>query len=67
MNGISREPTELEKELNEIRGTYEAYRHETGIDNVKRQEELARYQRDVNQLTATVAKANAKIAFLEGQ
>ena len=67
MNGISREPTELEKELNEIRGTYEAYRYETGIDNVKRQEELARYQRDVNQLTATVAKANAKIAFLEGQ
>ena len=67
MNGIFREPTELEKEALRIRGTYGAYRYEAGIDNVKRQEVLARYQRDVNQLTATVARANAKIAFLEGQ
>ena len=67
LNGIVREPTELEKELEEVRGNFEAYRKEMGVDTVKLREEALQYQREASQLGAALAKANARIEFLSGE
>ena len=42
------------------------YRKEMGIDTVKLREEVAQYQKETNQLNAALAKANAKIEYLNG-
>ncbi|KAI5123451.1 hypothetical protein M0805_008822 [Coniferiporia weirii] len=64
VNGHAPEPSELEKELEEIRSSFDAYRQEMGVDSVKLREEATQYQREANQLGAALAKANAKIEFL---
>lgn len=66
VNGIVREPSELEKELEEVRSNFDAYRKEMGVDSVKLREEAVQYQREASQLGASLAKANAKIEFLQG-
>ena len=66
VNGIHHEPSELEKELEETRESFDAYQREMGIDTVKLREEVAQYQRETRQLSTTLAKANAKIEFLNG-
>lgn len=58
---------ELERELEEIQSSFEAYGHEMGIDAAKLREEAAAYRREVNQLRAALVKANAKIEFLSGE
>ena len=63
---IIREPIELEKEPEEVRGNFEAYRKEMGIDTVKPREEVLQHQREASQLGAALAKANARIEFLGG-
>lgn len=67
MNGHSHEPSELERELQELQSNFDAYRHEMGIDAVKIREEAAAHQREANHLRASVVKANAKIDFLSGE
>ncbi|KAL5482794.1 MLP1_9 [Sanghuangporus weigelae] len=64
VNGSVREPTELEKELEEVRTNFEAYRKEMGVDTIKLREEVLQYQRESSQLGAALAKANARIEFL---
>lgn len=66
VNGVAREPTELEKELEEARNNFEAYRKEMGVDTIRLREEVIQYQREASQLSASLAKANAKIEFLNG-
>lgn len=66
VNGHTPEPSELEKELDEIRKDFSAYREEMGIDTIKLREEALQYQREANQYGAALAKANAKIDFLNG-
>ena len=66
LHGI-REPTELEKELEEVRRKFETYRKEMGIDMVKLREEVLQYQLKAGQLGAALAKANARIEFLSGE
>lgn len=67
INGRAHEQPELERELEEMQNTFEAYRHEMGIDAAKLREEAALYQREANHLRAAVVKANAKIDFLSGE
>ncbi|KAI0953616.1 hypothetical protein AcW1_007790 [Taiwanofungus camphoratus] len=55
---------DLEKELADIQNQFEAYRTEMGVDSVRLREEVVAAQREANQLQATLAKANAKIEFL---
>ena len=38
-----------------------------GTDTVKLREEVLQYQREVSQLGAALAKANARIEFLSGE
>ena len=58
--------SELAKELAEVQSQFESYRTEMGFDSVKLREELASAQREVGQLGAALAKANAKIEYLNG-
>ena len=67
VNGINREPSDLERELEETRSNFDAYQREMGIDTEKLREEVAQYQRETSQLGAALAKANAKIEFLNGK
>ncbi|KAG5646523.1 hypothetical protein DXG03_003290 [Asterophora parasitica] len=52
------------KELAEVQTQFEAYRLEMGIDTGKLREDLVSAQREVGQLGAALAKANAKVEFL---
>lgn len=66
VNGRSQQPTDVEKELEDMRTNFDAYRHETNVDTSKLREEVQTYQREYSQLSAALAKANAKIDFLNG-
>lgn len=65
-NATSHPPSDLQKELHEVQTNFDAYRHEMGIDTIKLREELVAYQREASQLGSALAKANAKIDFLNG-
>ena len=69
LNGavVATEPTDLARELEEVTGQFDAYRKEMGIDSGRLHDELIAAQREVNQMGAVLAKANAKIEFLTGQ
>jgi nucleoprotein TPR len=57
----------LAKELSEIQGQFEAYKTETNYDSGRLRDELIAAQREVNQMSAALAKANAKVEFLSGK
>ncbi|TDL22268.1 hypothetical protein BD410DRAFT_789007 [Rickenella mellea] len=56
--------SDIAGELHEVQTSFDAYRHEIGIDTIKLREEALNYQREANQLGAALAKANAKIEYL---
>ncbi|KIM43182.1 hypothetical protein M413DRAFT_9931 [Hebeloma cylindrosporum] len=59
--------SDLAKELLEIQGQFEAYKTETNYDSGRLRDELMAAQREVNQVSAALAKANAKVEFLSGK
>jgi nucleoprotein TPR len=59
--------TDLARELEDVHGQFDAYRKEMGIDSGRVRDELVAAQREVNQMGAVLAKANAKIEYLTGQ
>ena len=69
LNGavLTTEQTDLARELDDVHGQFDAYRKEMGIDSGRLRDELIAAQREVNQMGAVLAKANAKIEYLTGQ
>lgn len=69
LNGavVTTEQTDLARELEEVSGQFDVYRKEMGIDSGRLRDELIAAQREVNQMGAVLAKANAKIEYLTGQ
>ena len=59
--------SDLAKELVEVQEQFEAYKTETNSDSSRLRNDLIAAQREVNQLGASLAKANAKIDYLSGQ
>ncbi|TFY64347.1 hypothetical protein EVJ58_g2677 [Rhodofomes roseus] len=57
--------TNLQKELVEAQTQLEMYQNEMGMDSVRLREEVVLAQRDANQLRVLLAKANAKIEFMD--
>lgn len=57
---------EIAKELQQVQSQFNAYREEMGVDSVKLREEAAAAHREVGQLTASLAKAQAKVEYLQG-
>ncbi|KII91087.1 hypothetical protein PLICRDRAFT_28915 [Plicaturopsis crispa FD-325 SS-3] len=55
---------DLAKEFVEVQNQFEAYRTEMSVDSVRLREEAIAAQREVGQLGAALAKANAKIEYL---
>ena len=55
------------RELEDVHGQFEAYRKEMDIDSGRLRDELIASQREVNQMGAALAKANARIEFMSGQ
>jgi nucleoprotein TPR len=53
--------------LTEVQSQFDAHKTVTGIDSVMLRDDLVVSQREVAQLSATLAKANAKIEFLAGE
>jgi nucleoprotein TPR len=58
--------SDLAKELAEIQEQFDMYRAEMGVDSVRLREDAVAAQREVAQLTAKVAKANAKLEITGG-
>ena len=67
LNGVVRESTELEKELEVVRSNFEAYHKEMGVNTVKLCEDVLQYYHGASWLGAALAKANARIKFLSGE
>ena len=65
--GVTTGQTDLAKELEDVHGQFETYRKEMGVDSGRLRDELITAQREVNQMGAALAKANAKIEYLTGQ
>lgn len=55
------------EDTSDTQNTLEAFKHELTIDSVKLREEVMSYQREVGQLGAALAKANAKVDTLNGK
>lgn len=53
-------------ELHEIQSQFETYKKEIGLDSSRLRDDLIASQREVGQLSAALAKANAKTEFLSG-
>ena len=66
-NGSPGVSGELAQELAEVQGQFSAYKLEMGIDSGRLREDFIADQREVNGLSAALAKANAKIEFLSGK
>ncbi|KAF8903177.1 hypothetical protein CPB84DRAFT_810991 [Gymnopilus junonius] len=64
INGAVGDESELAKELAEIQGQFEAYKTETNVDSGRLRDELSGAQRELNQMGAALAKANAKVEYL---
>ncbi|KAH9948873.1 hypothetical protein B0H21DRAFT_731535 [Amylocystis lapponica] len=58
---------ELAKELSEIQSQFDAYRTEMGVDSERLREDALAAQREANKLSASLAKAQARVDFLEGR
>ena len=71
-NGVSaldeqmRDDAESARELVEIRSQFETYKTEMGVDSEKLREELISSKHSASQMSAQLAKANAKIENLTG-
>lgn len=59
--------TNLEKELVEVQNQFDRYRLEMGVDSGRLRDDLMAAQREVNSMSAALAKANAKVEFLSGK
>lgn len=55
------------QELAEVQSQFEAYKAEMGEDSIRLREELLVVQRETGQLGAALAKANAKVEYLNGE
>ena len=55
------------QELSDVQSQFEAYKVEMNVDSVTLREEVLTSQREASQLGATLAKANAKIEYLNGK
>ncbi|KAI0699945.1 hypothetical protein C8T65DRAFT_709807 [Cerioporus squamosus] len=58
------EPSELQKELEDVQKQFEVYRMEMGIDSTRLREETLAAQREATKLGTALAKANAQIEVL---
>ncbi|TFY79631.1 hypothetical protein EWM64_g4383 [Hericium alpestre] len=56
--------SEIAKELAEVNSQFEMYKLETGVDSSRLREDLISAQREIGQLGAALAKANAKLDFM---
>ncbi|KAJ3503028.1 hypothetical protein NLJ89_g8615 [Agrocybe chaxingu] len=61
---ISAPPNDLAQELVEVQSQFDAYKLEMGVDSSRLRDELIVAQREVNTMSASLAKSNAKIEFL---
>lgn len=59
--------TDVARELAETQSQFESYKSEMGEDSGRLREDIVVSQREVGQLNAALAKANAKIEYLSGQ
>ncbi len=60
------EPSELQRELEDVQKQFEVYRMEMGIDSTRLREETLAAQREATKLGTALAKANAQIEVLTG-
>lgn len=60
-------PSDLVAELEDVQAQFESYKVEMGMDGEKLREHLAQAQRQLGQANAALAKATAKIEFLDGK
>ena len=68
LNGVvTTGQTDLARELEDVHGQFDTYRKEMDVDSGRLRDELIAAQREVNQMGAALAKANAKIEFLTGR
>ncbi|KAG9315951.1 hypothetical protein JVU11DRAFT_3605 [Chiua virens] len=58
---------DLVSELEDVQAQFESYKVEMGMDAGKLREDLAQAQRQLGQANAALAKATAKIEFLDGK
>ena len=58
--------TDIARELAETQSQFDAYRKEMGMDSSKLRDDLTASQREIGQLAAALAKANAKNEFMAG-
>ncbi|KDR82878.1 hypothetical protein GALMADRAFT_58080 [Galerina marginata CBS 339.88] len=56
--------TEVAQELAEVQGQFEAYKTETDVDSGRLRDQLSVAQKELNQVGAALAKANAKVEYL---
>ena len=66
VNGQVAEPSEIQKELEDVQKQFEAYRTEMGVDSSRLREESLNAQRETGKLNAALAKANAQVELLTG-
>lgn len=67
-NGVTAAtPGDLENELAEVQSRFDTYKLEMGIDSGRLRDELLAAQREINSMSASLAKANAKVEFLTGK
>ncbi|KAH7927786.1 hypothetical protein BV22DRAFT_1060287 [Leucogyrophana mollusca] len=65
VNGVARAVSQdLAAELEDVQTQFESYKAEMGMDSVRLREDLVLAQREVGHLNASLAKANAKIEYL---
>lgn len=55
------------KELAEVQSQFDVYKLEMGVDSGQLRDELIAAQRELNTMSAALAKANAKVEFLSGE
>ena len=60
-------PSDLVAELEDVHAQFESYKAEMGMDAEKLREDLVQAQRQLGQANAALAKATAKIDFLDGK
>ncbi|KAI6009008.1 hypothetical protein BKA83DRAFT_648805 [Pisolithus microcarpus] len=64
--GSSTQPSDdLAMELADVQSQFDSYRQEMGVDSSRLREDLVNAQREVGRANADLAKANAKIQYLD--
>jgi len=67
VGGTAGTSSDLAKELTEVQTQFDAYKLEMGVDSGRLRDELIAAQRELNSMSAALAKANAKVEFLSGE